>query len=254
MKKATPFGWPKWTESDLNRRPQPFQGCALPTELSVRSQLSLIRVSHDHCQPGVILAERQNFVQGREFPYHLAPLRSHQTDAPEERITDPHFSCQPRLEVTARSERARVRPGSVRQFCGPRLFRRFLFGTSLSCERSRCRTTIEMSGLNAVEMSSLPQTRRTYVYRVQRRRPDSHEPRGTRSFARPARRAGRPTYPGGGCALVAAHSSPCPPIAAAPANRWRCRAHPWPAGPAFQLRQTGATPPPCAATLPQGLP
>ena len=71
---------------------------------------------------------------------------------------------------------------------------------AVSFASSCCRITIEMSGLNAVEMSSLPQTRRTYVYRVQRRRPDSHEPRGTRSFARPARRAGRPTYPGGGCA------------------------------------------------------
>src|SRR5262249_16663024 len=38
----------------------------------------------------------------------------------------------------------------------------------------RCRTTIEMSGLNAIEMSSPRPARRTYVYRVQRRRPDCH--------------------------------------------------------------------------------
>src|SRR5262249_51345317 len=41
-----------------------------------------------------------------------------------------------------------------------------------------CRTTIEMSGLNAIEMSSLRPARRIYVYRVQRRRPDCYEPTG----------------------------------------------------------------------------
>ena len=42
-----------------------------------------------------------------------------------------------------------------------------------------CRTTIEMSGLDAIEMSSLRRARGTYVYRVQRRRPDTHESTGT---------------------------------------------------------------------------
>jgi transposase InsO family protein len=42
-----------------------------------------------------------------------------------------------------------------------------------------CRTIIEMSGLNAIEMSSLRPARRTHVYRVQRRRPDRYEPTGT---------------------------------------------------------------------------
>jgi hypothetical protein len=51
-----------------------------------------------------------------------------------------------------------------------------------------------MSGLNAIEMSSLHPARRNHDYRVQRRRPDCEEPTGTRSFARAALGPGRETH------------------------------------------------------------
>src|SRR6516164_9142840 len=57
-----------------------------------------------------------------------------------------------------------------------------------------CRKTIEMSGLNAIEMSSLPRPRRNHVYRRAYPRPDTPEPERTRCPQDHARRPQRPTH------------------------------------------------------------
>src|SRR6266404_2175559 len=117
-----------------------------------------------------------------------------------------------------------------------------------------CRTTIEMSGLNAIEMSSLRPARRTYVYRVQRRRPDCYEPTGTRSLTRPAFGSGRTTHPSRGGAAVAAERPPGTAPAATSATRGRCRPGPRPARPALQPSQGCQAATEGSPDLPQGVP
>src|SRR3954464_14749546 len=111
-----------------------------------------------------------------------------------------------------------------------------------------------MSGLNAIEMSSLRPARRTNVYRVQRRRPDCYEPTGARSLARPAFGPGRTTHPSRGGAVVTPLRPPGAAPAATPATRGRCGPGPRPAGQVLQPPQGCQTATARPPDLPQGVP
>src|SRR5437867_9288687 len=91
-----------------------------------------------------------------------------------------------------------------------------------------------MSGLNAIEMSSLTQSRRTHAYRRADSGPDCDEPKGTG----PAQGHG-PGVAGAEDAVRGSSAGgpvgpPDPTDSAEPEGAGRCRPGPWSAGQAFE--------------------
>src|SRR5437588_206083 len=79
-----------------------------------------------------------------------------------------------------------------------------------------------MSGLNAIEMSSLPRPRRSHGYRRAYPRPDPHEPEGARCPEGPARRPRRRALASRGRPPARQEHAPgAPPAAQAPGRRPR---------------------------------
>src|SRR5579872_7392542 len=110
-----------------------------------------------------------------------------------------------------------------------------------------------MSGLNAIEMSSLLRPRRNHVYRRTYPRPDTHEPEGTRCPHHPARRSTRRTHSGRGrTAARQKHPADTAYLATTP-DRRRCRPRPRITGQTFQPPVRPPTPPGRPCRLPTTL-
>ncbi len=66
MLKIQGLGW--WPGTDLNRRRQPFQGCALPTELPGRDL-----VTSPHCSTRTIRSAVRRQNQNNTVPITISP-------------------------------------------------------------------------------------------------------------------------------------------------------------------------------------
>src|ERR1700719_3538300 len=111
-----------------------------------------------------------------------------------------------------------------------------------------------MSGLNAIEMSSLPRARRSHDCCTFFRRPDRDEPTRTGSPQGSAERAGRPALPSPSRPPAAPHPPASSPAGAALPSGRRRRPRSRPAGPAFQSAVRPPVPPARPPHVPETLP